>query len=962
MPKINQALFAFNRGLVSPLALARVDLDRMSLSAETFTNFMPRALGSMMLRPGRQYIGATASNNQAKTIPFIFSTTDTALIELTSSLMRVLVNDALVTRNSVTAAVANGSFTTDLTSWTDSDDAGAVSAWVTGGYLGLTGDGTNYAIREQQVTVTETGTEHAILIVVNRGPVMFRCGSSAGADDYVSETTLDTGYHSLAFTPTGDFHLKFFSNLKRQVLVDSCTVESAGTMTVVTPWATSNLSSVRYDQSGDIVYVACEDIQQYKIERRSTTSWSVCKYYANDGPYRSVNLTKTTITPSAISGNVTLTASEKMFDSTNVGSLYRLTSDGQTVTSSISTDNTFTSTIKVTGITTSRVFTITRSGIWSGTVTLQRSLTDSTGPFEDVTTYTTNATVSYDDGLDNIIAWYRIGVKTGGMNSGSITAATQANPGQITQVGHGFTTGEVVGISGVVGMVELNGNSYTITKVDADNYTIGVDTTAFTAYTSGGTGTSEGPISLTLTYPLGNIDGVARITDYTSETVVSAEVITDLGGVAAVTDWSEGVWSDRRGWPTAVTFVEGRLCWAGKDRVNISVSDNYTSFNEDTVGDSGPINRTIGYGPVDKINWIVSLSRLIMGSQGSEIVCRTNANDEPLTPSQFNMKNISTQGSNNVVAGKVDTNGVYVQRGGIRWFEWARGDNFEYVSRDITLFYPEIGSPGIAHIAVQRQPDTRIHCLRSDGTVAILVYDHRENVLCWIEYTTSGTVEDIVVLPGADGTGEDAVYYVVNYTINGSTVRYYEKFALESQCQGGTVNRQMDSFYVYSGAATSTITGLSHLEAETVAVWGSGKDLGTYTVSGGSITLSEAVTDCCVGLAYTGQWKSSKLAYAAGLGTALTQKKRLNRLGVILYNTHYQGLKYGPDFSTLDNLPLMRNETAVASDTVYSTYDQEAFFFNGNWDSDSRLCLQAASPRPCTILAAVMSIETHDKY
>ena len=133
-------------------------------------------------------------------------------------------------------------------------------------------------------------------------------------------------------------------------------------MTIVAPWATADLSKIRHDQSGDILYIACAGYQQYKIERRGTESWSVVKYYANDGPFLDENITATTIASDALSGNVTLTASEKIFKSTNVGSLFRITSDGQTVTSSISTANNFTSTIRVTGVDSARVFTITRSG------------------------------------------------------------------------------------------------------------------------------------------------------------------------------------------------------------------------------------------------------------------------------------------------------------------------------------------------------------------------------------------------------------------------------------------------------------------------------------------------------------------------------------------------------------------------------------------------------------------------
>lgn len=70
----------------------------------------------------------------------------------------------------------------------------------------------------------------------------------------------------------------------------------------------------------------------------------------------------------------------------------------------------------------------------------------------------------------------------------AITAITAANPGSVTSTAHGFATDEVVTISGVVGMTEVNDTDYTVTRVDANTYTIGVDTSSYTAYSSGGYG------------------------------------------------------------------------------------------------------------------------------------------------------------------------------------------------------------------------------------------------------------------------------------------------------------------------------------------------------------------------------------------------------------------------------------------------------------------------------------------
>src|SRR5689334_12911244 len=89
MPRTNASLLALNRGEVSRHALARVDLEKMRLAAEEQVNFMPFVLGPMMLRPGLQYIGGVRGNLACRLVPFVFSNSDLALLELTPLTLRV---------------------------------------------------------------------------------------------------------------------------------------------------------------------------------------------------------------------------------------------------------------------------------------------------------------------------------------------------------------------------------------------------------------------------------------------------------------------------------------------------------------------------------------------------------------------------------------------------------------------------------------------------------------------------------------------------------------------------------------------------------------------------------------------------------------------------------------------------------------------------------------------------------
>ncbi len=586
------------------------------------------------------------------------------------------------------------------------------------------------------------------------------------------------------------------------------------------------------------------------------------------------------LTPSALTGDITITASSAIWSTDHVGALIRIASNTQTVSEAITAENVFSDPIRVTGVDAGRTFGIVISGTFTATITVQYSVGEIGSWVDLATTYTAPISTTYLDEQNNQIIYYRIGIKTGDFTSAS-------------------------------------------------------------------------GLTCALNFTAGSITGLAKITGFTSTTVVTASVIVDFGSTDASTDWWEGAWSAHRGFPSAVALHEGRLWWAGQDRIWGSVSDGYEDFDDLFIGDAGPISRSIGFGPIQRIHWLMSTKRMMMGTamnsakvdackiQGNSLLdVRSSSYDEPLTPSNFNIRT-------------TDVKGIYVDRSRQRLYQDIYdAAKLESVSQDLSIFAPDYNEVGIVRIAVQMKPDVRVHCVRSDGTVGVLVFDQAENVICWVGVETDGTVEDVCVLPGEV---EDQVYYSINRT-NGRTI---EKWALESECQGGLLNKQADSFVVYDSTPATSITGLTHLEGETVVVWADGADVGTHTVASGAITLSVAASKVVVGLGYTAQFKGTKLATLNVRGGAgLNEEKKVVALGLVLKNTHYQAITYGPDFSTLYDLPAVEGGQVTAANTVWSNYEGDVFTFGGSWDTDSRICLQAAAPRPCTILAATAKVES----
>lgn len=155
----------------------------------------------------------------------------------------------------------------------------------------------------------------------------------------------------------------------------------------------------------------------------------------------------------------------------------------------------------------------------------------------------------------------------------------------------------------------------------------------------------------------------------------------------------------------------------------------------------------------------------------------------------------------------------------------------------------------------------------------------------------------------------------------------------------------------------STVSGLAHLEGQTVAVVGDGGFQGTKVVSAGAITLDVPAAFVNVGYSYTCDLQLLPFDAGAADGTAEGKIRRIHRINFRLYRT--LGLKWGRDFTKLRPLTFRKASddvttappifTGVKSETVDMDYDRE-----------SKLCIRQDSPLPATILAIAPHMVTQD--
>lgn len=484
------------------------------------------------------------------------------------------------------------------------------------------------------------------------------------------------------------------------------------------------------------------------------------------------------------------------------------------------------------------------------------------------------------------------------------------------------------------------------------HYRLGVKTGNF------GSGTAV----LTLTYAGGETWGYCKITAVASGTSATAEVKEPFAEATATTGWREGSWSGVRGYPSCVALYQQRLFWAGTasqlQTLWASASDDFENYTPG-VEDADAFEFTIAAQEVNVIRSLVSAQFLWAMSSGGEWIARATTQDEPLTPTNIQIKQQTTRGAARIQPVLIDRALLYVQRFGRKMFEELF--TFEtdgYVAFDMTEVAEHIaGAGGIVEIAYQREPTPRVFCVRDDGQVAVLTYRREQEVFAWsrLRVRSGDFIQSVAVIPGET---QDEVWFVTRRNINGVNVRYIEYLMPEDFGDDQADAYFVDAGITYDGAATQTIAGLDHLEGETVRVLADGATHPDRTVSGGQIELERAASTVHVGLGYASSYKSLKLEGGNPAGTALGQKKRIWKVVLSLLNS--LGGRVGPELGNLENISYRTiNDDMDAPPPLFT--GERIIHFRGGHDIDPRIIIRQTQPLPLTVLAIAPQVQVNPK-
>lgn len=472
--------------------------------------------------------------------------------------------------------------------------------------------------------------------------------------------------------------------------------------------------------------------------------------------------------------------------------------------------------------------------------------------------------------------------------------------------------------------------------------------------------------------------GWGKITSIIASNQITMDVISRLPNETATNTrrWAFSEFSTKYGWPTGLAFFKERLTYSRGRQVFHSVSGDFSSFKRQDAGlvtSETAMSLTLAADKLDAVRWLTQSRDLIIGSARAEMALGGQTAQQVYSATNVQNTPQTEYGSRLLRPLRVGESVLFVERGGHRIRDMKFDFTIDrYKAEDVTVLSEHIfdGSEldgaveqeqrDIVDWTYQQQRDSLVWCVLSDGSTASMVFNRERGVIAWTPHYFGGAdavVEAVQSIPAPDGRTDD-VWFIVKRTVNGNilrTVEYMTDYRLVKKGVAEAVH--VDCSVTYRGVATSTITGLGHLEGEEVDVCVDGSNHPPRTVVGGSITLDRTGTLVHVGYGFASRMQSMRLEVQGGAGTSQTARKAIAECWLRLQST--VGGRVGPNFTRMDDIKTLDPAAPVGSPPIVTNGDYKVQF-PGGFDTDAYVCYEQSMPLPATLVAIILRAQIND--
>jgi len=233
--------------------------------------------------------------------------------------------------------------------------------------------------------------------------------------------------------------------------------------------------------------------------------------------------------------------------------------------------------------------------------------------------------------------------------------------------------------------------------------------------------------------------------------------------------------------------------------------------------------------------------------------------------------------------------------------------------------------------------------------------------MAWHEHQLPGSLTgadwpEVLSLAVLPLDGHDQLWIVARRTVNGADIETVEALQLpfDSLRDDQEDACYLDSAVLYDGAATTAITGLDHLEGQSVYAYADGIVQGPFTVASGAITLTTAASVALVGLDYSALSDLETLPIKA----REFENAKVRPISTLVEVLDTNGLQIGIDSSTLVALdPSLQPDTWSAGTIKPLVTGDRENSLPGDTETRPTVLIRPDGPLPATITGLTHTIE-----